>query len=262
MIYPYLHQLFSDKKGQAVFTCFGPWHFLFLLVLLSCVLLGIMYFKRHPGAGKKIVGAAINLAFGLYVADFFLMPFAYGKIDMEKLPFHMCTLMSILCFLSFHGIALERYKKQFAMLGLVSNLIYVLCPAGVEWYQIHPLSYRVVQTLAFHGAMSVYGIFSLAMGEIKLSWKNCRQELPVIAAVVLWALLGNLLYNGTAGDYSNFFNWFFVVRDPFYILHAEIAPYVMPFIMLIVIFVADMLLYLFYFAVQKIIGYKKIVTSF
>ncbi len=32
------------------------------------------------------------------------------------------------------------------------------------------------------------------------------------------ALVGNTLYNGTLGDYSHFFNRFFVVGDPFRVL--------------------------------------------
>ena len=178
------------------------------------------------------------------------MPFAYGEIDLEKLPFHMCTAMSILCFLSRHSHFWGKWKTQFALLGLISNLIYVIYPAGVGWYQIHPLSYRVVQTLFFHGTMSAYGIFVLAFEDVDLKWRHCVKELRVIIAMTAWALLGNTLYNGTAGEYSHFFNWFFVVRDPFYLLPAEISPYIMPFVMIVVIFAADLMVYGAYFAIK------------
>jgi hypothetical protein len=130
-------------------------------------------------------------------------------------------------------------------------LIYVIYPAGVGWYQIHPLSYRVIQTLLFHGAMTAYGILTLALGEDRLSWRSSLQELPVIIAVTAWAILGNTVYNGTAGEYDHMFNWFFVVRDPFYILPADIAPFAMPFVMILVIYVADLLIYTAYFAIKK-----------
>jgi hypothetical protein len=117
--------------------------------------------------------------------------------------------------------------------------------------EIHPLSYRVVQTLLFHGAMTAYGILTLALGNDKLTFKSSLQVLPVIVVVTLWAILGNTLYNGAAGEYDHFFNWFFVVRDPFYILPEGIAPYIMPFIMILVIYAADLLIYSAYFVIKN-----------
>ena len=252
-MYPILHQIFADHKGDVIFTCFGLWHLLYMALIFGVIVGCVFAFKKRSNdAKKKCIRVAAAIAFGLYIADFFLMPFAYGQIDLEKLPFHMCTLMCILCFLSCHGLLLPKCRKQFALLGLVSNLIYVIYPAGVGSYQIHPLSYRVVQTLLFHGSMSAYGIFTLALGEEKLTWKSSLQEVPVIAGMTLWALLGNTLYNGTAGEYSHMFNWFFVIRDPFYILPEQIAPYVMPFIMVIVIYTADLLVYGAYFGMKKL----------
>jgi hypothetical protein len=223
-----------------------------MAVIFGAILLAVLLMRnRAEKCRQKAIKAPLFLAFGLYMADFFLMPLAYGYIDIEKLPFHMCTLMCLLSFLSFRGVLFGRYRKQFALLGLVSNLIYVIYPAGVGWYQIHPLSYRVIQTLLFHGAMTAYGILTLALGEDRLSWRSSLQELPVIIAVTAWAILGNTVYNGTAGEYDHMFNWFFVVRDPFYILPADIAPFAMPFVMILVTYVADLLIYTAYFAIKK-----------
>ena len=253
-MYPYLHEIFADRKGGVVFACFGIWHILYMAVIFGVILLAVLFLKRkEEKCRKKAILVALYLAFGLYMADFFLMPLAYGYIDIEKLPFHMCTLMCLLSFLSCRSVLFAKYRKQFALLGLVSNLIYVIYPAGVGWYQIHPLSYRVVQTLLFHGAMTAYGILTLALGQDKLTFKSSLQEIPVICEATLWAILGNTLYNGTAGEYNHMFNWFFVVRDPFYMLPAEIAPYVMPFVMIIVIYAADLLIYGAYFVIRKIL---------
>ena len=115
------------------------------------------------------------------------------------------------------------------------------------WYQIHPLSYRVVHTLLFHGSMTAFGAFSLVFGDIVPQWKKLHKELIVIVAMTLWALLGNSLYNNT-----RCINWFFVVRDPFYLLPENISPYIMPFIMIIVMLTAVTLTYLLYFGIRKI----------
>lgn len=239
-----LQDLLSDRKGGPVFTCFGLYHLIYLAVILGAILTIIFLLKNKSAAAKhRATTAALYTAAGLYAADFFLMPFAYGGIDVEKLPFHACTATCVLCVLARHNRFLGRFKDQFLLLGLLTNLIYVIYPAGVGWYQIHPLSYRVWQTLLYHGAMTAFGLFSLCLGEVKLEWRKCPRDLVFLCVMTVWALLGNTLYNGLDG---RFFNWFFVVKDPFYILPEGIAPFVMPVVMTAVMFFGEMLIYLGY----------------
>ncbi len=248
-MYNFLRNLLADRKGGAVFSCFGIYHLIYMAIILGGIILAIALLRnKGENAKKKAISISICCAFGLYVADFFLMPFAYGKIDIEKLPFHICTTMCVLCFLSRHIKFFSKFKAQFAILGLISNIIYVIYPAGVGWYQIHPLSYRVYQTLLFHGFMTAYGLFVLLFENVKLEWKRCYKDLLVVISMVLWALLGNTLYNGELG----FFNWFFVVRDPFYIIPESISPYIMPFVVIIAFFAVDLLVYSIYFGIKKL----------
>ena len=239
-----LQDLLSDRKGSPVFTCFGPYHLIYLAVILGVILAVIFLLKNRSAAAKhRATTAALCTAAGLYAADLFLMPFAYGGIDIEKLPFHACTATCVLCVLARHNRFLGRFKDQFLLLGLLTNLIYVIYPAGVGWYQIHPLSYRVWQTLLYHGAMTAFGLFSLCFGEVRLEWRKCPRDLAFLCVMTVWALLGNTLYNGLDG---RFFNWFFVVRDPFYILPEGIAPFVMPVVMTAGMFFGETLIYLGY----------------
>jgi len=169
------------------------------------------------------------------------MPFAYGEIDVEKLPFHVCTAMCVMCFLSRHNTFLGRYKQQFALLGFISNLVYLIYPAGLMWYQVHPLSYRVIQTLLFHGLMTAYGLLVLLFDDIDLDRKSRYRDLAVLTSMTLWSILGNTLYTGEAWGHTNNFNWFFTTRDPFYILPENIASFVMPFLNITIFFVVEML---------------------
>ncbi len=242
-MYPLLHELLSDRKGGTVFTCFGPWHWCYmLLVVLAAVLASFRIRKLDAASREKVLDRWIGLAFGLYIADFFLMPFAYEAIDLEKLPFHVCTAMCAACFFSRRWGPLKPWQTQLALLGFVSNLVYLIYPAGVMWQQVHPLSYRCVQTLSFHGIMAVYGFLALCYGQQPVSCKNWRKDLTVITAMTAWAVLGNTLYNGKAGGYDHFFNWFFVVQDPFGILPETIAPWVMPILNIGVFFGVEMVI--------------------
>lgn len=244
-----LSNLLKDHKGEVIFNCFGVWHILFMMLIFGGIITTVLVLKnKNQSAKDKVINLVINLVFGLYVLDFFLMPLAYGSIDIEKLPFHICTVSCVLCFLSRHNKFFEKYKLQFALLGLIGNIIYVIYPAGVGWYQVAPYSYRVIQTLLFHGLMTLYGVLTLAYDDKKLKWKSCWKELVVIILMSLWALLGNVVYNNDARTY----NWFFVVQDPFYILPKNIASIVMPFVMICTIFLGNVLVYLCYFSIKRI----------
>ena len=223
-MYPILHELLSDRKGGKVFVCFGLWHWCFIAAaFLIGAIAAVKLKKMGTQARERALNRWIGLAFGLYIADFFLMPLAYGEIDVEKLPFHVCTAMCVACFLSRRWEPLKPWRGSLALLGFVSNLVYLIYPAGVMWHGVHPVSYRVIQTLSFHAIMAVYGFLALCYDSEGLTW---RKNLEVIVAMTGWALFGNTLYGG----YPRLFNWFFVVRDPFNILPEAIAPWVMPFV--------------------------------
>jgi hypothetical protein len=250
-MYSILRDLLSDRKGGATFNCFDGWHLCWIVAVFTVILeLWFGLKNRNDEVKRKAVNICIDVAFGLYLADFFLMPFAYGNIDIEKLPFHICTVMCVLCYLSRHTKFFEKYKLQFAIYGLISNFVYLIYPAGVMWQQVHPLSYRVIQTLLFHGIMTVYG-FLVLLFDFQPDWKKWHRDLAVIAAVTLWAMVGNYLYNGEVGEYSHFFNWFFVVRDPFYLMPKDIAPFVMPLLNMGLFFGVNMLIRLVCVSIRK-----------
>ena len=245
-----LSNLLKDHKDGPIFNCFGIWHILFMIIIFgSIIVITLLLRKKEDAIKKKAINITIRVVFGLYILDFFLMPLAYGSIDIEKLPFHICTVSCVLCFLSRHNKFFNKYKLQFAVIGLIGNIIYVIYPAGIGWYQISPYSYRVIQTLLYHGLMTLYGVLTLAYDGEELKWKNCYKELIVIVLLVLWAMFGNMVYNSDLRIY----NWFFVVQDPFYILPKNIACFIMPFIITITIFIGNILVYLSYFSIKKII---------
>ncbi len=240
-MYSYFHQLLGDIKGGEVFNCFEFSHFVYIGIAVALAVFLLWYLQNKSEVVRtKIIRTVISAAFGLYIADFFLMPLAYGQIHIEKLPFHVCTCMCTICFLSYYNSWLAKYRTYFALLGFLSNLIYIIYPAGVMWHQIHPLSYRVIQTLLFHGIMAVYGVLVLVY-ENNANEHKLRHVLAVTVGMVLWALVGNYSYNASLEGYDYFFNWFFVVRDPFNIFPADISPYIMPWLNIVAFSTLEML---------------------
>ncbi len=260
-MYQFLHKLLSDRKGGEIFTLFGFWHFFYIALTLIATV-SVLFALKNKGKAVKEKTAKFfsDLAFGLYIADFFLMPLAYGEIDIEKLPFHACTAMCVICFLSYRIKFLEKYRTSFVTLGFISNLVYLIYPAGVMWHAVHPLSYRVVQTLIFHSVMTVYGILNLTYDSDRIDIKKCYRDLAVTVCMTAWAMLGNYAYNGESEGYSHFFNWFFVVRDPFYALPETAAPFIMPFLNIALFFAVEMIIHLI-IIITKQIKNKERITS-
>lgn len=239
-MYNILRTLFADHTGGVTFQCFDLLHCCFIASFLAAaVLLCLSLRKKSPQTRTKVIDCTVGIAFGLYIADFFLMPFAYRAIGIDKLPFHVCTAMCVMCFWSRHSAFWGKFRLQFAMLGFLSNLTYLIYPAGMMWLKIHPLSYRVVQTLAFHGVMMVYGLLVLVYESQGFSWKRVYKDLCVVMSMSAWALLGNTLYNNS----EKMYNWFFVVQDPFNIFPGTVAPYIMPFFNVALFFVVELAVY-------------------
>lgn len=251
IVYVFLHNLLADRTGGEIFTLFSGWHFFYIALTAVVITAVLLWQKRKGRSPAEAAECFINLALGLYIADLFLMPIAYGEIAIEKLPFHACTAMCVMCFLSHRVAFLKKYRLSFVMLGLISNIVYLVYPAGVMWYAVHPLSYRVIQTLLFHSVMSVYGILTLVGEYRSLDVRKCYRDLAVVVGLTVWALLGNYTYNGTSEGYDYFFNWFFVVRDPFYIIPASISPFVMPLLNIFLFFTAEMLIHLVVWRIKR-----------
>lgn len=246
-MYTLLSELLSDHTGGIVFTCFGFWHFCWLIGMVLAAVAVILYLRKKDDAvRRRFIMASLHFAVALYIADFFLMPFAYGEIVVEKLPFHVCTAMCVMCFCSRHIDFLKKYIPQFALLGFVSNLVYMHYPAGLMWHQSHPVSYRVIQTLLFHAVMMLYGLLSMTFEPVPLNRVQVRRNFATILGMTLWAMLGNSLY---ADRYD--FNWFFVTRDPFSWFPAEMGPYIMPFLNIALFFAVELLVCAIFSTVRK-----------
>lgn len=239
-MYTSISKMLGDIKTGPLFVCFGIWHFCYIALFVAIGVLAALYLKKQGEQKRKtVIETFVAIAFGLYIADFFLMPFAYGEINIEKLPFHVCTTMCVMCFLSRRVEFLKKFKLQFATLGFISNLVYLIYPAGVMWKGVHPLSYRVIQTLGFHGVMAVYGLLVLIYERESFSWKKIYRDILTVVGMAAWALLGNTLYNNDA----NFYNWFFVVRDPFNMFEESTSPYIMPFLNIFLFSLAELLVH-------------------
>lgn len=264
--------IFEDRNTDTFsFKPFSICHIMYLLIIIVTIVAILVSFKNKEKEFKiKIVDYTVNLAFALYMIDFFIMPLSQGEIEVKKLPFHLCTLMSIMCFLSRHTKKFEKFKNSFSLLGMIGALMYLVYPAGVrngagEYFDGY--TYRIIQTVLYHGLMVAQGVFAIAYGDVKLKWSNFKYDIITVLGVTVWAMFGNLAFTGTVYEQCNCVegclemikvyeeepNWFFVQHDPLYIFPNETDGYYSPFIMIGAItgmcalmrFISDKLLTLF-----------------
>ena len=249
-MYEFMNKLLSDKDtGVFTFKAFGLCHILYLLIIIGAIALTIYLFRNKTQEAKtKLINVTITLALCLYIADFFLMPFSNGYIDIDKLPFHLCTSMSIMCVLARNTKFFAKFKTSFTLMGLIGALMYLTYPSGVS--EADGYSYRIIQTVIYHGLMIAQGVFAIAFNDIDLSKKTLKYDAIAIVALAIWAYLGNTLYSGVLTEacgcvegcpnvcevYNHDFNWFFVKHDALYVISDDIDIYFAPFAMIIVIF--------------------------
>ena len=55
-MYPYLHDLLSDKKGGATFSCFGVWHWIYIGINL------VQLAKAEAPISSNVLGREISLS--------------------------------------------------------------------------------------------------------------------------------------------------------------------------------------------------------
>ncbi len=251
-MYSFLSDLLSGINDGVIFECYSIWHWLYLLLMIGLTVFSVFRLKDKTIEEKrKGTNLFINIVFILYIADFFLMPFILEEIDIDKLPFHSCTAMCVMCFWSNHNRFLEKFRVHFALLGMICNLMYMVYPSGVMSYEIHPFAYRAAQTLIFHSLMVVYGFLVIFFDEHGLQIKNCYKDAIILVCMTIWAFIGNTCYSAEVGDYSHNFNWFFIRQDPFYLLPENIAPYLSPILNFIAFFGIELLVYLIYYLIRK-----------
>lgn len=188
-------------------TAFSVSHIVYLILIFGGVFLAGYLLKNKDMCVKE--KALRFLAYALvvsYLSDFFVHDFVYGGISIDKLPFHLCTVMCpVIAFTQFNK-KFERFLEPVTALAIVGPLMYIAYPASIG--DGEPWCYQAVQTMFFHGVELAWGILNLLTGKVQLQIKNIWKSAVGLAIITVWAKFGNLILEH---------NWFFLEEDAFYI---------------------------------------------
>ncbi len=188
-------------------TAFSIPHLVYMVLIIGGIVLGYLAL-RHKGEESK-ERALRFLAYAVvisYLSDFFVHEFVYGGMNMDKLPFHICTVLCPLAAIAQFNRNGHKIAEPVAILAILAPLMYLVYPASIG--DGEPWCYQAVQTMFYHGTLMAWGVLSLALGRVKPVLRNCWKCALLLVAITLWAKLGNVLLEH---------NWFFLNEDAFYI---------------------------------------------
>ena len=142
-----------------------------------------------------------------------------GPMNIDKLPFHICTLLCpIMVFVQFNK-KLSFLKEPVAMLAIVAPMMYLCYPNGAVG-DISPLCYKIMQAFLYHGLVFAWGLNMLSTRTVVPSIKRSWQSLVALICVAIWAALGNAIYSNSDHEYD----WFFLSGSAFPFVPAPLMP--------------------------------------
>ena len=246
-----IHLLQTPEESAFDITLFSVWHILYVVLILGAVLFLSLFFARKAESTKRrLVNVLAILPICIYVLDFFAMPLAYGEIDVDKLPFHFCTLLSVLILgVQFgDGKHATFWRESVTVLSIVTPLMY-LCYPGSALGGISPFCYRVIQTFIYHGVVFAYGVVSLAMGRTTFHFKKIWKAALLIALILCWSAFGNAAYSSPEHTYD----WGFIAGGTF----PFVPKPLMPIVVLACVFGMCATIYGIYYGIRHLVTKKQ-----
>ena len=226
-------------------TPFSGAHIAYMALIFGGIAAGYAAL-RHKTADKKEKALRL-LAYALaisYFSDFFFHDFVYGGMNMDKLPFHICTVLCPLILVAQFNRNGHKLREPVAVLATLAPMMYLCYPASVGTGE--PWCYQAVQTMFYHGVLMAWGILSMALGAVKPEISRAWKSGALLAGITLWAKLGNVMLEH---------NWFFLEADALYLGLVEngiIPQWLLMVINPVVYFMAVLLLYSVCHGIRKL----------
>lgn len=240
----FLINLFETREEPFDVTLYSVWHILYVVCIFASIIGSAFYLKGKDILVKqRILNFVAYAIVVVYIADFFIQPlYRDGEMDVDKLPFHICTMLCpVIAFTQFNK-RFSCIKEPVAILSIISPLMYIIFP-GTALGTVSPFCYRIMQTFLYHGLLLAYGVLMLTTKKVIPNVRNSYKCLIGICLTAVWATFGNLAYS--EGGWGNGFDWFFLTGSTF----PFIPSWLMPFVVIACTFAAVMVVYGVYYAV-------------
>ena len=237
----FLHTIFkSYEVSEDSFwhaDAFTLWHLIYAVIIVGAIVgAAFALNKASDKTKKRVLDILPIVVIGLYIFDLFIRPISGLEMVegndfqqsirgyLDKLPFHICTSMGIVCVFAQHSKKLEKFKGPFVILSIVGPLMYLVAPMGV-FHDYFPFCYNTIQTMLFHGVLMAWGILSITTGQVRVTIKNWYKTLAIQGCLFMWGLFGNIMFSDMTNAqtwYDSGYDWFFIKSGAFYIATGEL----------------------------------------
>ena len=216
-------KLFETREEPFDVTLYSVWHILYAVIIFVAII-GVSFYLR--GKDESAKERALNfIAYAVtvvYIGDFFVQPlFRDGAMNIDKLPFHICTLLCpIIAFTQFNK-RLAFIKEAVAFLSIISPLMYIVYPGSALGSE-SPFCYEIIQTFVYHGLLLSYGVLLLTTQIVIPNIRNSYKSLIGILIAAAWAAFGNAVYSEEG--WGKGFDWFFITGKTFPFIPQILMP--------------------------------------
>ena len=194
-------------------TPFSLAHIAYLILIFGGIALAYFLLRHRDAARKEKALHFLEYALVIsYLSDFFVHEFVYGGLNMDKLPFHICTALCPLLAMAQFRHDGHKLREPVAVMGTMASLAYLMLPISVG--DGEPWCYQALQTMFFHGVLLAWGLLNVLLGVVRPRLRNSWKCAVLLVGITLWAKLGNVLMEH---------NWFFLEEDAFYIGLVEMG---------------------------------------
>ena len=217
--------LFETREEPFDVTLYSVWHILYVVIIFAAII-GMAFYLRKKDASTKerVLNFTAYSLVVVYIGDFFIQPlFREGAMNVDKLPFHICTLLCpVIAFTQFN----KRFaciKEPVAFLSVISLLMYIVYPGSALGTE-SPFCYEIIQTFVYHGVLLAYGVLLMTTKTVMPNIKNSYKSLIGIGITIIWAAFGNVVYSEEG--WGKGFDWFFITGKTFPFIPQILMPLV------------------------------------
>lgn len=162
------------------FTLFGPWHLLWLMLLVAGGILYVRRYKKSSEQQQKHMEGLVAASLILWIAIRMLYIVLIHEKMLYELPFHLCSMAGILCAI--------HYFTNWKWLGQV---LYTICLPGTilallfpNWNFYPVIHFITIEAFFFHIGIVLYVAGQLASHKIEPKLTRLWQVLLFLLAVV------------------------------------------------------------------------------
>lgn len=240
---------YSNVPGaQDTFKIFSLVHIVYFVVIFAAVIFAAVKFDNKQRAAKqKLIHILANIPLAIYLIDLgiSLLFFSENGINLHKMPFNFCAMISIFIPIVQFNPHFKYIKKVVINIATVSAFLWLLCPitlVGID----KPFSYGAMEAFVYHGTIFAWGFLCLALGEVGISIRKIWKDFAGIAVIILWLNIGSLIFGGRI--------WIFLNKNSEQLsIYGEGISAIIAF----ALFIGCMLLYAVYYLVRRLSKQKR-----